>query len=173
MAPVRAVDELAELTGWAGRGTGSAWHTVESAFGVTVPADVKELSQRFPTGLFCSFVEVYAPGEAFVAELADALELLEEQENLPYPVHPRVGGLLPWGGTTEGHTLCWLTTGDDPDRWPVVFFDDGFERWGEHPGGAVAFLRDLMSGRFRHDLFDEHLLGCDPVFDPIEEMDGR
>ena len=49
----------------------------------------------------------------------------------------------------------------------VVFCDDEFEQWGEHPGGAVAFLRDLMSGRFRHDLLDEHLEGCAPVFEQI------
>jgi hypothetical protein len=168
MALDRPVDELAELTGWSGRAdAGSAWATVESALGMRLPSDVQELSGRFPTGSFCSFLEVYAPPEAFLAELRDALELLREQEDLPHPVHPAPGGLLPWAGTTEGHTVCWLTADPDPDRWTVVFCDDEFEHWGEYSGGAVAFLRDLMSGRFRHDLFDEHLEGCEPVFDPI------
>ncbi|MFJ5986186.1 SMI1/KNR4 family protein [Lentzea sp. NPDC092896] len=168
MAPARPVDELAALTGWTGHAdAGISWEAVESALGLTLPADVKELSERFPTGLFCSFVEIYAPPEAFLAEARDALELLAEQDDLPHPVHPAPGGLLPWAGTTEGHTLCWLTGDPDPDHWPVVFCDDEFERWGEYAGGAVAFLRDLMSGRFRHDLLDEHLEGCDPVFDEI------
>ncbi|MEU5692258.1 hypothetical protein [Actinosynnema sp. NPDC020468] len=171
---------LLEVTGWRGPvDVGSAWDPIEDVVGRRLPDDVKALAAEFPTGYFGSFLAVYSPvprstgWSPFGVELAGTLELLRERDDLPHPVHPEPGGLLPWGSTTSAHTLCWLTTDADPNRWPVVVADDDFARWGAHPGPATGFLLDVLTGRWRHEFFDDRVRGRRPRFDPIEEVDVR
>lgn len=59
------------------------------AHGVTVPADYLDLVATYGQGELCDLV------------------------------HLELGGLLPWGATSNGDLLCWLTDGD-PDTWPTV-----------------------------------------------------
>ncbi|MFD9737591.1 hypothetical protein [Umezawaea sp. NPDC059074] len=169
-----ALRELLDLTGWDGSvDVGAAWDPIEAAAGVALPGDLKELMTRFPTGYFGYFFAVYSPvprpngRSPFRCEMDETLELMRDQDTLPHPVHPEPGGLLPWGSTTSAHTLCWHVSDPDPSRWPVVFFDSDFGRSGTYPGTATAFLRDVLSGRFSHEFFDDHVRGRRPRFDPI------
>jgi hypothetical protein len=36
-------------------------------------------------------------------------------------VWPEPGGFLPVADTAHGDYLGWLTEGDDPDSWPLIF----------------------------------------------------
>jgi hypothetical protein len=38
---------------------------------------------------------------------------------VPYPLYPKPGGLLPWGLTDNGDVLYWRTVGL-PDNWSTV-----------------------------------------------------
>lgn len=159
-----SVDELVAMTGWTGSG-GTDWQPIEKLVGLRLPGDIKELTARFPNGYFSSFLSVYS--SAFLGQLEESLEILQEWPDLPYPVHPAPGGLVPWSRTTEGHTFCWLTADPDPDRWPVVFCTADFQQWGEHSGGAAAFLLDLLAGRVTHEIFARYSGRLIPQFNPI------
>jgi hypothetical protein len=37
-------------------------------------------------------------------------------------VWPEPGGFLPVADTAHGDYLGWLTEGDDPDSWPLIFW---------------------------------------------------
>ena len=155
------------------------WPAVETEFGLTLPADFKRLMDRFPSGWFCSFFEVYSPegedvsGSMFHSELTQRLERIRDWVALdpspvPYPVHPEPGGIIPWGGSASGNSFFWLPGGRRPDEWTVVFCDDEFSQWGEYPGPASAFLLDVLTGAFVHDFFVGYPQGVQPDFGPME-----
>lgn len=56
-----------------------------------------------------------------------------------YPLHPELGGVLPWATTAGRPALYWLT-GDDPDEWPVVVAEWGTE-FATYDLSATSFLR--------------------------------
>jgi len=169
-----SVDELVRVTGWTGSVDAAAhWAPIEARLGLRLPADVKELAERFPNGYFSSFIAFFGPvpgssgHSAFLLQSEHTLDVMRSRRNLPHPVHPALGGLLPWTGTAEGQPVCWLTSDPDPDRWPIVFFSPDFAQWGEHPGGAAAFLLDLLAGRVTHEMFAGHSGHLIPQFNEI------
>ncbi|MCP2245434.1 SMI1/KNR4 family protein [Lentzea aerocolonigenes] len=169
-----SVDELVEMTGWTGAtSAGAHWASVEAQLGLRLPTDFKDLAERFPNGYFSSYVAMYGPvpgssgHSALLLQGEQSLEIMRCREDLPHPVHPAAGGLLPWSETIEGDQLCWLTADPDPDRWPVVFCTADFQQWGEHPGGAAAFLLDLLAGRVTHEIFARYSGRLIPQFNPI------
>ncbi len=178
MAIDPVVDELAALVGWHGEvDAHEALREVERAAGVTLPPDFRALVSRFPTGYFSSFLELASPvrlasgNSPLLAEMEEALDVLREHSDVPYPVHPQPGGLLPWGRSTEGHVFFWQTKGSDPARWPTVFCDDELTAWGEYHGTASEFLRDVLTRRFSHEFFAPYLDGFEPDFEP-EQQEG-
>jgi hypothetical protein len=168
-APDPRVDELVRLTGWSGSvDAESAWRVAEAELGLRVPTDFKQLTSRFPSGMFSAFFELFSPvplpngRSPFVVEFTEMLRLMSGWD-VPYPVYPAEGGLVPWGRTVEGHTLCWLPTTADPDGWQVVLLSDDFAETEVYQGTATAFLLDALTGRFTHEFFEEALAG-EPVY---------
>jgi hypothetical protein len=65
---------------------------------------------------------------------------------IPYPVFPEPGGLLPFGTLGDVDNLNWLAVGE-PDRWPFVYYDreEGFF---EINGlSAVEFVLEAVTQR--------------------------
>ncbi|MFJ9776706.1 SMI1/KNR4 family protein [Kitasatospora sp. NPDC101157] len=65
------------------------------------------------------------------------------------PVFPDPGGLLPWGLSSDHMYCCWLTTGPDPDQWPVAVFNGPND--GEldvHEGGFARFVVTVLTGGY-------------------------
>ncbi|MFC9331531.1 SMI1/KNR4 family protein [Kitasatospora sp. NPDC057015] len=81
-------------------------------------------------------------------DLRDQVEGEEQwwDQQDPTPVFPDPGGLLPWGWNSNHNQCCWLTTGPDPEQWPVtVFYDDRLDRFG---GGFAEFLLTVLTGSY-------------------------
>lgn len=75
------------------------------------------------------------------AELHDS-----DPEAYPFPVYPALGGLLPWGLTSDSDHFFWRTGPDSPEDWPVViwFRHAGPPDWAHFDGGMAAFLLSLV-----------------------------
>lgn len=125
---------------------------------LTVPADYLDLTATYGVGEFCDLIYLELDGHEDSLDYERA-EKLEYPEEYPYPIHPEPGGLLPWGATSNGDVLCWLTAGE-PDTWPTVIWDLRSRWFEEHPMGATEFLAGWLAGRVTSDLlpdaFREH-----------------
>ncbi|MEV6397162.1 SMI1/KNR4 family protein [Streptomyces sp. NPDC051907] len=127
------------------------WTHVESALGVRLPDDYKQLAQTYGWGEFCDYLYLRTPFgtsqynglEWQRAHLSGSPE--RDAERYPYPLHPDPGGLLVWGATMDTDRLCWLTAGT-PESWPVVVCSR--ENWYETlPMSATDFVEGWSTGR--------------------------
>lgn len=77
------------------------------------------------------------------------------------PVFPDPGGLLPWGVSSNHDYCCWLTTGPDPEQWPVAVFGEGRDGKLDHfDGGFAEFVAAVITRNYAHE--DEFLIRPDP-----------
>lgn len=166
--PSPRVVELAALLQWQPRNTSTlSWETVQERSGITFPADFKELTSAFGTGIFDHIVGVIAPAEdeqalaAFVRDMRETLRLAKGNKPLPYRLFPDPDGLIPWGRAGDGCTLFWRTDRGGPEEWTVVFCNDAFAEWEEFDGSASEFIFELISGRIETSIID-----FEPVDDP-------
>ncbi|GAB4104506.1 SMI1/KNR4 family protein [Micromonospora taraxaci] len=122
----------------------------EAELGLELPADFKELLTAYGAGMFLDYLFAY-PLAGDDMNIRRNTLLLEGHAAsrgkfpmwYPYPLYPEAGGLLLWGGTYDGHSLCWLTRGE-PDEWPVVVWNQHDSNYQLYEGGAVAFIVDWL-----------------------------
>lgn len=79
-------------------------------------------------------------------------------EQVPFPLWPEPGGLLPWGSTDNNDHVFWLTIGE-PDRWPVVATN--WDEWWVCSGGMQSFLVNVLNGGAPCPVFTEEFPGKD------------
>ncbi|PWW63228.1 hypothetical protein [Actinokineospora spheciospongiae] len=164
------VRELVDLTGWRGSAYGPvAWDAVEAGLGVELPADYKELLATFAPGTFNAAnlnlgkAIVMPPYTAagkpdhlhqFRTEMRELREWQEEHpEDVPHPIHPEPGGMIPWARAAR-EVLLWVREpGQSPDEWTVAVSNGGIWRCDEivpvveeFDCGAVEFLAGLVRG---------------------------
>jgi hypothetical protein len=125
--------------------------------GLVFPNDYKQFIGLYGTGTMCSLFEIDSPHrlskvyrvparEAWITRTGVYHELDKFLENpLPYPLYPKIPGLLPCAthGTTD--LIGWLTN-LDPELWYIVYRDreNGYF---ELPGmGFVEFLVAAIKG---------------------------
>lgn len=60
------------------------------------------------------------------------------------PLFPEPGGWLPWGFTTGGDGLYWVTAGDDLDRGTVAGRPSRGADTARFDGGFAVFLRTFV-----------------------------
>lgn len=137
------------------------WHHVERGIGTVLPQDYKDYIATYGEGSIANFIQPFNPfsnnsGSNFELQLHEHLASLREVrewgEHMPYPLYPEQGGLLPWGGTANGDTLFWVTSGQ-PDTWPVVINgvrSPDFEIYRET---MTEFLYKLLMGEITTHLF--------------------
>jgi hypothetical protein len=152
------------------------WAAAETALGLALPSDFKDLIARYGRGEFCDLVFLYPPfGECTLQGygidiLRDEREIRDEfPEDYPYPLHPEPGGLLVWGGTGNGQRLCWLTEGS-PEEWPVVVWSPRGGDYERYAPGAVAFLVGWLSGRVPCRVFPEVFTATAQWFEPARKL---
>lgn len=179
MSAREQVDGLAELVGWTGSGSaGIDWEALHRSLGLAVPDDFKELTRRFPRGLFQGSISLLVPedrGDGI--ELIGGLELvledmrrwrLDEPERFPYPLYPEEGGLVPWASGARGETFFWLPDDADPDRWEVVACEFFEMLWERFPVSATQFIHDFVTGSLNSTIFVPAETGR-PIFVPYVE----
>ena len=127
------------------------WAAAHAALGTELPADYRELAERYGAGSIAG-LQLLVPGHP--NRYADLLRQVEPQrwalrqlaeQGIEQPYAPE--RLLPWGIDEGGNVVWWLTEGD----WPVVASEARGEEWQRHDGGAPGFLAAILSGRETSD----------------------
>lgn len=171
-------------------GSATAWASVEEDLGLALPSDYKQFIARYGTGSIDRSLVVFNPFARFETLRLDRRNLIsrqigpfrlhreEEGMDVPYPLYPEPGGLLPWGRTTRGGFLFWITVGD-PDGWTVVVGDEGGYthqplvpavgpngelRWSEFSGTLTECLLSMVQGRYRPLLLSGEVFSPEPSF---------
>ncbi|GAA2997295.1 hypothetical protein [Actinokineospora diospyrosa] len=171
-----AVDDLARLVGWSSTPKMVPdWSVTERLLGFALPDDYKRLLEVLPVGEYGGTFLVQPPTvtgrEGDLAALfEEVLEVLDSLDNVPYPIHPDVPGLLPWAEGLDGDVgeLFWLTGDPDPNRWPVLVSDLNHMRWEQFDGGAVEVLTAFLSGRLPSEILPaEPLL---PLYESLQDL---
>ncbi|MEU5412701.1 MULTISPECIES: SMI1/KNR4 family protein [Streptomyces] len=142
------------------------WAVAEARWGACFPADYKAFMSAYGEGSVDDVIVVHRPMPADTPDgchAADAMAdgtgavrevwRVEADEIWADPAGPDMvldpGALLAWGTTTEADILCWLTTDEDPDRWPVVVCGrHTVPTFALYRFGMAEFLRRLLAGCF-------------------------
>lgn len=136
---------------------------VESQFGITLPTDYRDYCTRYGSGVLRGPVEIrianlLSPADAaWTSVELDACELLREDEEWQYQVHPHQPGLFPWGRDEHANRYLWLTEGS-PDQWQTVIYthsDSIFQRT-ELP--MTAFLARVYRGGIKNIAWSDVVL---------------
>lgn len=151
------ITQLASDAGLTGpRGYTVDWDRAEAAVGTPLPADYKEYVHWFGPGGFDEYLVVCVPGvENSNTELAALLAREHSHTELrarlgrrptapPFPLFPEPGGWLPWGFTTGGDVLYWVTSSAGPDDWTIAGRPGRGDDIAHFDGGFAAFLRTFV-----------------------------
>jgi hypothetical protein len=160
-----------------GAGEPHVWSDVEDRLGLRLPADYRELIAAYGSGTFDEFLLVLSPfaakpglrledyGATMLTTLRDFRA--SASEDLPYPLHPDPGGLLPWGYTANGDWGYWIADPpSEPDRWRIVINGSRSPDWWEHSGPLTALLADVLSAAVRVPFFPADFPSPEPRFVP-------
>lgn len=140
-----------------------------------LPQDYKRFIDAYGTGTVDEFVTVLNQHSSVPRVRLDeyGAKMLAVTRDLrdggiveiPFPIYPESGGLLPWGVTANGDWGYWITDPPDaPDRWTIVVSVDRGPVWFHHPGPLVRFLVEIIDGTTRVPFFPDDLPSANPVF---------
>jgi len=148
------------------------WDAIEAGLGTALPQDYKDFVRLYGSGYFMEFLGVSVPSTKnpnvrFEAQVGLTCQTFADwdDEELPYPMWPAPGGLIPFGGTDNGDFLFWLAQGT-PDDWRVVVWDRGMQEFEVLNCGLTDFLTGLATGEAAPKEFPDSLLPCDQIFQP-------
>jgi hypothetical protein len=154
LRPVLAPDAGADE----GADEGVDWEALSAAWGLCFPSDYRAFMEVYGAGGISDCLEVLRPlGPDRMDDGGMASETANARDQWPPDsaadsvagVGGTTGSVLAWGVTTAADVLCWLTSPDDPDRWPVAVLRPSLvSRWTVHPVGMAEFLRRLLAGEF-------------------------
>jgi uncharacterized protein (TIGR02996 family) len=127
------------------------WAAVEKSLGLWLPADYKAFLDVYGVGMINHLIEIDHPftckGDLREGWLNGRLSYQTRREiaEVPYPIFPDAGGLLPFGSLGDFDVLGWLTAGL-PHEWPFVYYSE--EGCVQREGlSAVGFLLEAVTGR--------------------------
>jgi hypothetical protein len=135
------------------------WEEIEAVLGTRLPSDYKLIAESFPDGWFRMFAGVWLPDserrllDDLAVQILDRIRQLpadEDSEDLdfPFPAYPEPGGLLLCGSLRVHGWVFWVTGAGDPDAWPLVLAEEGYEHWERFDGSLCEFLTEVAFGRF-------------------------
>jgi hypothetical protein len=142
---VSDAERLASLTGWPGRGAaGTDWAQVEARLRVALPADFRELGERFPAGVFQGYLR-FNPGISHLTRLRENEpgRLRRWRDNTPDTDELEERQRLEELAAEEG----WELSGEPAPEFPFPIWPEagGIYPWALASGGATFFW--LRSGR--------------------------
>lgn len=154
---VRQLAEIAEISVLENRVYD--WKALEESLGTGLPADYKLILERIPSGWFRLFARVWYPknglefaggrAHSHIENLRDLKERgVVKDSEFPFEAFPEPGGVLPFGGLRSPGQIYWLTGSVDPDEWPLILADDGYDHWERFDGSLGEFLTEVAAGRF-------------------------
>ena len=165
--PINAVDA----------GNPMSFAAVEASLGLILPADYKNLVGAYGTGSWKGFLWVLNPFalNRFLNLLVQTESQLDAErvtragcpDQIPFPIHPEPGGLLPWAMTDNGDRLYWLTKGH-ADHWPTIIYESRGPRYDSFDMSCCEFLRKWVAGHLTVSVFpDDFEYGFANAFEPL------
>ncbi|MFE2246652.1 SMI1/KNR4 family protein [Streptomyces lavendulae] len=130
------------------------WGEVEAAWGTRFPSDYVRFMEVYGSGLISDGIDILLPalhadGYPYTAGpgLQDETEIARElwewcRDEAGFDVDPE--SIVAWGVTSGADIYCWVTTDEDPDRWPVLTYVRCADEMQLHPLGMAEFLRRLL-----------------------------
>jgi hypothetical protein len=146
------------------------WDVIEAELGTRLPTDYKDLIRLYGLGDFSEIVGIHLPRSwspymRLVSEVDVVRRVFEDDKDLPYPLWPSPGGLLPCGKTDFGDYIFWLTQGS-PDDWRVVVWGRGFGQFEVFDCDLTDFLAGVTLGKIVPKDFPDDLADCEERFRP-------
>ncbi|MFE2140492.1 SMI1/KNR4 family protein [Streptomyces sp. NPDC059456] len=152
MDAVAALAELMPVTG--GVDEQVDWREVEAAWGTRFPSDYVRFMEVYGSGVISDGISILLPslradGYPYTAGpgLQDETEIAREawemcRDEADFDVDPE--SIVAWGVTSGADIYCWVTTDDDPDRWPVLMYGRCTDDMQLFPLGMAEFLHRLL-----------------------------
>jgi hypothetical protein len=154
----------------------------EAGLGTRLPADYWSFLDAYGVGDIANMVvlppmEIDVIGPSIATEIDEFRTLWNEDGGVP-GVAADAKDVLPWGGGCNANLLGWLTTGPDPDAWPVVVWrrhmSSDETHWKLFDCGMVRFIVRLIRAEFdRCPLGDASLWGRPAPFISRREQRRR
>ncbi|MFI9781805.1 SMI1/KNR4 family protein [Streptomyces sp. NPDC051956] len=131
------------------------WSEVEVAGHTRFPSDYVQFMQMFGAGTISDTIVVLRPtsGGGGPSSREPSMEVETENarctwemdgDEADFDMDP--ASIVAWGATSGADMYCWVTTDDDPDRWPVLVCGRHTSPLFQmHPFGMVEFLHKLLS----------------------------
>jgi hypothetical protein len=160
-------------------GSPASWVAAEIELKTILPSDYKAFIDAYGTGSIDEFVTVLnAHSTTSHFRLRDygqtMLDVTRELRsggtvNVPFPIYPEPGGLLPWGVTANGDWGYWITgQPDQSDQWEVVISVDRGPDWFRHRGPLTRFLVEILDRTTIVPFFPNDFPSAEPTFIPLE-----
>ncbi|MGW9136522.1 SMI1/KNR4 family protein [Streptomyces sp. NPDC055681] len=138
-----------------GAGDTVDWDSVERSWGTRFPGDYKELIAHYGAGAISDYLGFVLPesraekgGEpAFQGMEAETLNALDYWRGKA-PGKSGRDQVIAWGVDSSADILCWRVTGDNPDAWPIVVWNQDDVIWREYSCGVVEFLCRVLEAEF-------------------------
>lgn len=154
----------------------NGWEAVFKEMGTRLPTGYMDLLDHYGAGMWSGWLRFPPPGRSgrygmpeTSARARDGYRLLREdddEDEFPLPVWPEPGGLLPFADTAHGDYLCWLTEGEDPEAWPLVF-------WPRHDDQGPPLTCTLAEAVYALLIGDHERLGFPPPEDDPDAPQER
>ncbi|MFI1154848.1 histone-like nucleoid-structuring protein Lsr2 [Streptomyces sp. NPDC020817] len=151
-----------------------AWEHVESALGMALPTDYKQLAEHYGPGAFCNYIHIYHPhGPTKFVNLTGPMParirayLREDFDQGTHSVPYDPEQLFTIGGTDNGEHIFWITgPAQEPDRWRIAVNEARGPQWFTFDGTLADFLTSVLSGQTKVPQFPRDLLDGGPSFAP-------
>ncbi|WP_309484479.1 SMI1/KNR4 family protein [Streptomyces himalayensis] len=134
------------------------WSELEEIWGTRFPADYVAFMETYGAGQLSGEIAIllpvprpdaYSDGTGLRNETLNARgtwKMLGGRAGTALDVDP--DSILAWGVTSGADIYGWLTTDDDPDRWPVLVYGrHTHPTFQIHPFGMAEFLRRLLTDK--------------------------
>ena len=145
------------------------WEPLEHQLGTALPEDYKALVRRYGHGTFFDVLHIHVPRSRvphvrFETSIREICEPLRDADELPYPLWPQAGGLLPVGRSEFGDTIFWIVDGP-PSTWRIFLCDRDVVDMETLDCDLTGFLAGLATRHIQPKDF-LHLTPQDTLFDP-------
>ncbi|MFE4695331.1 SMI1/KNR4 family protein [Streptomyces sp. NPDC056749] len=132
------------------------WELLSARWGTRFPGDYIAFMQIFGAGGISDSLEVLRPSSPS-DDIIDGVTSATADARDQWPPTTAPAGatdtanaedsVIAWGVTPAADTLCWLTSGTDPDLWPVAVLRASLSApWTVYPMGMAEFLHRLIVG---------------------------
>ncbi|WP_367323413.1 hypothetical protein [Streptomyces sp. HUAS ZL42] len=148
-----SVGQLKNVLGLPPRGPVGTFEEVENSFGVSLPAEVKDVCSLYGDVMVSDFIFIFGP--KFMAEKSAWMSdfVRDGHPAIPRAVLPDAGGMLHWGHTIEGDKFFLEDRGSG--RWTVSAFRRNWGDWYESDDTLADWLVGVFKGNRAVDWMPE------------------